>query len=109
AVTLVDQALVIQVDEHLAHGLGAALVHREALVLPVAGGAELFQLADDAVAVFVLPVPYALEELLAAEIVAGQALLLAEVFLYLDLGRDARVVGAGHPQGFVALHTLGAD
>ena len=109
AVALVDQALVIQVDEHLADRLGAALVHREALALPVAGRAELFQLADDAVAVFVLPVPDALKELLAAEVVTGQALLLAEVFLYLDLGRDARVVGAGHPQGLVALHTLGAD
>ena len=109
AVALVDQALVIQVDEHLADRLGAALVHREALALPVAGRAELFQLADDAVAVFVLPVPDALEELLAAEVVAGQALLLAEVLLYLDLGRDARVVGAGHPQRLVALHALGAD
>ena len=109
AVALVNQALVIQVDEHLADRLGAALVHREALALPVAGRAELFQLADDAVAVLVLPVPHALKELLAAEVVAGQPLLLAQVFLYLDLGCDACVVGARHPQRLIALHALGAD
>ena len=109
AVTLVDQTLIIEVDKHLADGLGAALVHREALALPVAGRAELFQLADDAVAVLVLPVPDALEELLAAEVVTGQALFLAQVLLNLDLGGNARVVGAGHPQRFITLHALGAD
>ena len=108
-VALVDQALVIQVDKHLADCLGAALVHREALTLPVAGRAELFQLADNAVAVLVLPVPDALEEFLAAEVVTGQALFLAQVLLYLDLGSDTCMVGAGHPQRFITLHTLGAD
>ena len=90
-VTLVNQALVIEVDKYLAHCLGAALVHGEALAFPVAGGAELFELADDAVAVLVLPVPHALEELLAAKVIAGLALLLAERLLHLDLGGDADV------------------
>ena len=61
---------------------------------------------DDAVAELVLPRPYALQELLTAEVVTGQALLLAEVLLYLDLGGNTGVVGARHPQRLVALHAL---
>ena len=109
AVALVDQALVVQVYENFADRLGAALVHREALALPVTGRAELFQLADDAVAELVLPVPDTLQKFLAAEVITGLALLLAEVLLDLDLGCDAGVVGARHPQSLVALHALGAD
>ena len=108
-VALVDETLVIQVYENLADRLGAALVHGKALAVPVAGGAELLELADNAAAELVLPRPYTLQELLTAEVVTGQTLLLAEVLLYLDLGRDAGVIGARHPQRFVALHTLGAD
>ena len=109
AVALVDEALVVQVYEYLADRLGAALVHGEALALPVTGRAELFQLADDAVAELVLPVPDTLQKLLAAEVITGLALLLAEVLLDLDLGCDAGVVGARHPQSLVALHALGTD
>ena len=109
AVALVDQALVVQVYENFPDCLGAALVHREALALPVTGRAELFQLADDAVAELVLPVPDTLQKFLAAEVITGLALLLAEVLLDLDLGCDAGVVGARHPQRLVALHALGAD
>ena len=109
AVALVDQALVVQVYEYLADRLGAALVHGKALAVPVAGGAELFELADNAAAELVLPRPDALKEFLAAEVVTGQALLLAEVLLYFDLGCDTGVVGARHQQCLVALHALSAD
>ena len=60
ALAAIDQALLIQTDKDLAHGLRAALVEREALPLPIAGGAELFQLLHDASAVLALPVPGAL-------------------------------------------------
>ena len=106
AAALVDQALFIQVAEGLAHGAGADLVHREAAAAPVAGGAHGLLLLDDAVAVLLLPAPDALEELVAPEVVAGLALLLAQHLLDLDLGRDARVVDAGQPQRGIALHPL---
>ena len=106
---LIDQALLIQGDEHLAHGLRAALVHGEAGAAPVAGGAHFALLAHDGVSVLVLPVPDALQELLAAQVVAAQSLPDAEVLLHLDLGGDAGVVRAGQPQGVVALHALIAD
>ena len=68
--------------------------------------AELALLLDDAAAVLFLPRPDALEELLAAEVIAGLALLDAQLLLDLDLGGDAGVVRAGQPQGAVALHAL---
>ena len=109
AAALVDEALVVEGDEHMAHRVGQALVHGEPGAAPVTGGAQLLLLLHDAVAELVLPVPHTLQELLPAQIVAGQALALAQLLLHLDLGGDAGVVGAGHPQGGIALHPLEAD
>ena len=109
AAALVDQALFIQLAEGLADSAGAALVHGEAVTAPVAGCAHLLLLLHDAAAVLLLPRPDALQELLAAQIVAGQAFALTQLLLHLDLGGDAGVVAAGQPQGFVALHALIAD
>ena len=106
AVAPVDQPLVVKVDKDLTHRTGTALVHGEALTAPVAGGAKLFQLADDAVAVLLFPVPHTLQKLFTSQVVAGQSLVDTEIFLHLDLGGDARMVGAGNPQGVEALHSL---
>ena len=109
AAALVNQALVVQVDKHFLDSLRAAFIHRKALSAPVTGGTQLLELLDDAVTVLVLPRPYALQELLTAEVVTGQTLFLAQVFLYLNLGSDACVVCARHPQRRVALHALGTN
>ena len=106
---LVNQALVIQVNKDFLYRTGTALVHREALSAPVAGRAQFLELLNDAVAVLVLPRPYALQELLTAEIIAGQSLFLAQVFLYLNLRCNTGVVRARHPQCRVALHALSTD
>ena len=106
AATLINEALVIQLTEGLPHGPGAPLVHGESTAVPVAGGAHLHLLLDDTVAVFLLPVPDPLQKLLAPQVVAGQALLLAQGLLHLDLGGNARMVRAGKPQGLIALHPL---
>ena len=108
AVAAVDEALVVQADKDLLDGLRAALVHSEALTLPVAAAAQLLELADDAVAVFGLPSPCTFEEAVAAHHLLGQALRTHGLH-DLGLGGDGGVVGAGHPQGSVALHPLGAD
>ena len=68
-VVAIDQPLVVEAHEHLAHRARQPLVHREALARPVAGGAEPLQLADDRAARLLLPLPDALDELLAAEVV----------------------------------------
>ena len=106
AAALVDKALLIEVAEGLAHSLGADIVHREAAAAPVAGDAHALLLLDYTVAVLLLPVPDALKELVAAEIVAGLALLLAQHLFDLYLGRDAGMVNAGQPQRGIALHPL---
>ena len=54
---LVDIALLMHLHEDFRHGPVAALVHGEALPVPVAGGAHLLQLVNDAAAVLPLPVP----------------------------------------------------
>lgn len=55
--------------------------------------------------VFLLPLPHGLEELLAAEVVARDA-LLSEQLLHRCLGRNAGVVSAGHPQCLEATHAV---
>ena len=105
---LVDEAFFIEADKDLADGTAAALVHREALAVPVERGAERTQLEHDAAAELILPVPDALEELLAAELIAVRA-LLAELALDLCLRRDAGMVAARDPDRVVALHAVVAD
>ena len=105
---LIDQPLLIEADEDLPHSLGAALVHGEALTVPVQGRTQGAQLGHDAIAEFFLPVPYPLQKLLASQVVTAQA-LLPERPLHLGLGGNARVVAAGHPDGIEPLHTVIAD
>ena len=50
-----------------------------------------------------------LHQFLAAEVVARLLLLLAEAPFHHGLRGDAGVIGAGHPQGVVALHAPPAD
>ena len=103
---LVYEALVVKLTESLAHGLGTGLVHGEAAAVPVATYAHALLLLDYAVAVLLLPLPDSLKELVAAKVIAGLALGLAQDFFHLYLGGDARMVNARYPQRAVALHTL---
>ena len=98
----VDQAFPVELHEDLAHGAGEALVHGEAQALPVHGAAHGVDLVQDAAAVLLAPLPDALDELLAAQILAALA-LLGEGALDHVLGGDAGVVGAGHPEDVASL------
>ena len=109
AAALVDQALLIEFAEGLTDGAGAALVHGETIAAPVAGSAHLLLLLHDTASVFFLPRPDTLQELLAAQIMAGQALCVAQLFLHLDLSGNAGVVAAGQPQCLIALHPFVPD
>ena len=107
-VAAVDQALVVQTDKHFLHCIRAAFVHGKAFPLPVTAAAQLFQLADDTVAVAGLPIPGALQETIPAHHLLGQP-LCPHGLHHLCFGGDGRMVGAGHPQCSIALHPLGTD
>ena len=107
-VAAVDQAFFVQAHEHLAHGLIAALVHGEAFPAPVAASAQTALLAVDASAVLLFPCPCPLQKAFAAYHFLGQTFLGHGVH-HLHLGGDGGVVGAGQPQGGVALHAVVTD
>ncbi len=107
ALGAVDQLVVVQLLEDRLHGLGQALVHGEALARPGDAVTEALHLAGDLPAGLGLPLPDALDERLAPQVVAGLA-LLGELALDDVLGGDAGVVHAGLPQGLVPLHALAA-
>ncbi len=108
ALAAIDQAFFIEADKDLADRFGAALVQREALAVPVAGRTKLLELLDNAAAVFLFPLPRALKESLAADLLFRQA-FLAHGLDNFRLRRDGGVVGARNPQGAVALHSAPAD
>ena len=104
----VDEAIVVEVDEDLQHGLGEVRVHRKLLARPVHRTAEAAQLVGDLPAAFRFPFPDLLDEFLARVI---GALVLALLHLALDhhLRRDPGMVGADDPQRILAAHPLVPD
>ena len=87
ALAAIDEPLFIKAAENLAHGFIAALVKCEALSLPVAGTAELFELAYDACAVFFFPHPCTLKELITPYICLCEP-LMSHLLHYFGLGGD---------------------
>ena len=107
-VALVDETLVVELRKDLGDGLGAALVQRDALALPVRGVAEHTLLMDNRAAILLLPLPNALYKRFAPEILAAFT-LLAERLLHHILRSDAGVVRAWKPERILALHTAPPD
>ena len=103
----INEALRIEADEGFADGDGEIVVHGEVFALPVDGGAEALHLAEDGAAVVALPLPHALDEGFAAELLAAGA-FLGKLALDHHLGGDAGVVGAGEPEGAAAGHATPA-
>src|SRR3712207_2943129 len=62
ALVAVEQALAIELHEHLEDGAGEALVHGEAFVLPIHRAAEPTELPLDRAAGLRLPLPDMLQE-----------------------------------------------
>ena len=105
ALAAVDQALVVQPHEGLGDDGRELRVHREVLAAPVHAGAQAPHLVADGGARAVLPLPDLGDEGLAAQVLATRTLLL-QLPLDDDLGGDARVVGARHPQRVEAAHAV---
>ena len=69
----IDEALCVEADEGFADCNRKALVHGEVLAAPVDGDAEALHLLQDGAAVMALPLPHALDEGFAAELLARRA------------------------------------
>ena len=106
--TAVDQPLLVQAHEGLLHRFTEAFIKGEALALPIHGITQPPQLAHDAATAFSLPLPGPLQETIAAEVVAGLALLL-ELLLEDRLHRDRGVIGAGQAEHVLSRQALVAD
>src|SRR5690348_3596726 len=112
----VDEAFLVPANEHFRDGARQLRVHGEVAAvlafgigeLPVGRSAQAAHLARDARARLLLPLPDALDEFLATEVVARLALGF-ELALDHDLRRDAGVVGADHPVGVEAAHAVVAN
>ena len=104
-----NQAVGEHAIEGGADGPRASFVQREAGAGPVARASDAFELFEDKVAATFAPGPDAFDEAVAADVVAGFALLLEHPPLNHRLGGDAGVVGAGQPEGLAALHAAPAD
>jgi hypothetical protein len=107
-VVAVDQALGEEVDEDLLDRVRVGGVEGEALLGVVDGRAQALVLLDDRAAVLLAPLPCALDERLAPELLAARALGAQEA-LDLGLGGDPGVVGAEDPLRGAALHARVAD
>ena len=108
AVAAVDLAVAVQVGEGLAHRFARRAVEGEDEPIPVAGSAHPPRLRFDPRAVAPDPGPDALDEFLAAEVVAGEP-FLGDLLLDDGLGGDAGVVEAGQPERRLAEHAVPAD
>src|SRR6202012_4134835 len=107
-VVAVDVPLVVELLEDFVDGADVPLVEGEALALVVAGGAEALVLLDDLRAVLLFPLPDALDEGLAAELLARRA-FGPDLFLDFRLGGDAGVVGAEYPERVPPPHPVYTD
>ena len=104
----INQALVVEVAEHLQHALAALLVHSERRAAPVARSAKLLQLLQDDATMLVSPVPCMFKKLFASEVGLFYA-LGGKLVHHLSLGGNAGMVGARHPKGILALHACTAN
>ncbi len=101
----VDEAVLVQPDEHLGNRGGETLVHREAISRPVDRCTEPAHLAGDRSAGLLFPAPHAPDEFRSPE--RGAVLtLLVQLPLDHHLGCDARVIGACLPEHAPAFHPV---
>ena len=101
-----DLAYMSELDPLWDDTLSSFILNPDAALFanPIAQGADL---VEDAVTVVFAPLPHALDEGFAAQVLTGLA-FLGQSALHHVLGGDAGVVYAGNPEGIVALHPLHA-
>ena len=104
----VDQPLLVQAHEDLDDRVGEPLVQGEAVPGPVHRRAHAPQLPGDVAAGAFLPLPYALDEGIAADLPACPAFAVQLAF-HQHLGGDTGVVGPHLPECAPAVHAVITD
>src|SRR5207249_11637536 len=99
-----DQAGAKEIEERLPHGPSEDGIKGEAGSRPIAATPQLAQLPQDSRLILVFPLPDALDQFLAAQVVTTLVFLFAEPALHDRLRTDAGMIRAGNPQRVVALH-----
>ena len=108
ALAAVNQPVMVPVAKDLAHRSGVVGIHGEVRIGEVDRAAHALDLLDNVPAVLVSPIPAGVDELLTADLAAGDS-LGRELFVHLRLRGDARMVGAQDPAGGDAAHAVHAD
>ena len=103
----INQALLIQPDEDLAHGAGKIFVHGEVFAVPINRRAEALHLVQDGAAVELLPFPNSLDEFLAAK-VASLLAFRGQLALDHHLRGNAGMVCPRQPQRDEPAHAVPA-
>ena len=109
AIPTKNQTVLEHAEERPTHRARADVVHGEALAIPVTRATHRLLLADDAFLILILPLPDALHQALASDVVTRFALELEQTFFDHGLGRNTSVIRAGHPQRVVAQHAMPAN
>ena len=107
-VALIDPSLFMHLAEHFRHSAVTSLIHRETLPIPVAGGAQLFELIDDAPAILFFPLPCLFQKAFPAQVVLIDSLFF-QVFDDLDFRGDAGMIRARLPESVISLHPFETD
>ena len=109
SLTTVDQSVTEHLEERSTNGLAADFIQREPYSTPIAARTDLLELIQNASLVLILPLPDTFDQSLAADIVASQFFLFQHPAFNDRLSRDARMVGARHPQSGSPLHSSPAS
>ena len=105
----VDQAVAEEAEEGVPDRPAQTASSVKRRRCPIATAAHLLQLAEDAGFVGVLPLPDAVHQAVAAQLVPAQFFFGQQAALDHGLGGDAGMVGARQPKRLESLHPLPAD
>ena len=89
--SLVNPTLFMHLAENFGYGLVTAFIHGKTFSVPVTGGTQFFQLADNTSAVLSLPVPGSLKESVSSKIFFADAFFL-HLFDNLNFCRNTGMV-----------------
>ncbi len=99
----VNEALIVQLDEHPYYSGIVIIIHGKVSTAPVERAAKLFQLFQDDAAILFFPFPCIFKELVAWHFLFVNA-HIAQHSHHLCLSGNRCMVGAGDPAGIVAFH-----